>query len=188
VRADAVNGVIHIITRQAGSERGGLLSVSAGDEERASETARWDGQAGKSLGYRVYLKNTDRDQGLTTLPDGDAGHMPWKDIHGGGRADWQVSIKDSLTIAGEVSGSQLSEGFQPFWIATRIWAGIAHKQRLRLRRRFCNGNESLRTHRTCACSSFTNSTVTISLPPPRKTSRWRIWIFNTGRCFHRGTN
>jgi iron complex outermembrane receptor protein len=107
--ANAVNGVIHIITRQAGSENGGLLSAGGGDEERTSETARWEGEAGKSLGYRLYLKNTDRDQGLATLPEGGPGDMPWKEIHGGGRADWQISGKDSLTVQGEASATDLAE-------------------------------------------------------------------------------
>jgi iron complex outermembrane receptor protein len=107
--ANAVNGVIHIITRKAGSEKGGLLSVGGGDEERAVQTARWEGAAGKSLGYRLYFKNTDRDQGLATMPSGGAGNLPWKEIHGGGRADWQVSSKDTLTVEGEASASDLDE-------------------------------------------------------------------------------
>jgi iron complex outermembrane recepter protein len=107
--ANAVNGVIHIITRQAGTEKGGFVSAGGGDEERAFETARWEGEAGKSLGYRLYLKSSDRDQGLATLPDGNAGDLPWKQIHGGGRADWQVDSKDSLTMQAEGSASELSE-------------------------------------------------------------------------------
>jgi iron complex outermembrane receptor protein len=106
--ANAVNGVIHIITRQAGSEKGGFVSAGGGDEG-AFQLARWEGEAGKNLGYRLYLKNTDADQGLATLVDGNAGDLPWKQIHGGGRADWQVSPEDSLTIEAEGSGTDLDE-------------------------------------------------------------------------------
>ena len=107
--ANAVNGVISIITRQAGSEKGGFVSVSGGDEERAVETARWDAGLGANLGYRLYLKNTDRDQGLATMPEGGPGGLPWKEIHGGGRVDWKLSDKDSLMVEGEASATDLDE-------------------------------------------------------------------------------
>jgi iron complex outermembrane receptor protein len=58
--ANAVNGVINIITRHSRDSRGAYMNLSAGTEERAIVEARLGGGAGDTT-WRVYGKVADRD-------------------------------------------------------------------------------------------------------------------------------
>jgi len=53
--ANAVNGVINIITKKAKDTQSTLVTAGAGTEERASGSARYGGTIGKTA-YRVYGK------------------------------------------------------------------------------------------------------------------------------------
>lgn len=57
--ANAVNGVINIITKSAAKTNGALLSVIAGDEDRAIVTGRY-GAKEDGVNWRVYGKYLDR--------------------------------------------------------------------------------------------------------------------------------
>jgi iron complex outermembrane receptor protein len=58
--ANAVNGVINIITRNARDTTGALVSLAAGPEER-NAGARWGGKLGENASFRVYAKGFERD-------------------------------------------------------------------------------------------------------------------------------
>src|ERR1700732_90185 len=51
--ANAVNGVVNIITRQASDTQGGLVSVGSGSVDQFRNTLRYGGKQGK-LSYRIY--------------------------------------------------------------------------------------------------------------------------------------
>src|SRR6202789_4036345 len=53
--ANAVNGVINIITRKAGDTQGGLVDVGAGNLER-SYSLQYGGRIGGEVSYRLYAK------------------------------------------------------------------------------------------------------------------------------------
>jgi iron complex outermembrane receptor protein len=53
--ANAVNGVINIITKRAEETQGGLLTLGAGTQERAFGGFRYGGKLGVSAFYRVYV-------------------------------------------------------------------------------------------------------------------------------------
>jgi iron complex outermembrane recepter protein len=64
--ANAVNGVVNIITRSTRDTRGGHASVSAGNEDRAIVEARYGGGSG-TTSWRLYGKYANRDdQKLST--------------------------------------------------------------------------------------------------------------------------
>lgn len=71
--ANAVNGVINIITRSARATRGGYVSGSAGSEDRGIVEARYGGGS-DAFAWRVYGKLADRDAQYfsTGEPSGDA--------------------------------------------------------------------------------------------------------------------
>lgn len=74
--ANAVNGVINIITRRAQQTQGLYAEVGGGTELRSSVGARYGGRIGENIAYRVYGKYFDRDE--SALPEGlasDAWHM-----------------------------------------------------------------------------------------------------------------
>jgi len=61
--ANAVNGVINIITRAAGDTSGVLASVSAGNVERVAGL-RWGGELSEDASFRIYGKSLARDDTL----------------------------------------------------------------------------------------------------------------------------
>src|SRR5215813_2077246 len=54
--ANAVNGVINIITKDASSTQNGIITADAGNELKASGGARFGGKLGNSTYYRAYSK------------------------------------------------------------------------------------------------------------------------------------
>jgi iron complex outermembrane recepter protein len=93
--ANAVDGVINIITRNARDTQGLLLSTSTGSEDAAVVGARYGGQIGSDVHYRAYVKYQDRQSLVYAdgqdAPDGERG------TRGGFRADWQ-GPSDSATL------------------------------------------------------------------------------------------
>src|SRR6185436_1350239 len=87
--ANAVNGVINVITKPASETQGGLVTAGAGNEERGFGATRWGGAVGERGHYRVYGKYTNRD-GLDALDGGDLGNDMWLG-QGGFRSDWKTA-------------------------------------------------------------------------------------------------
>ena len=96
--ANAVNGIINVITRPAKDTQGGLVSGGGGTEESGMATARWGGQIGRNMQYRVYGKWFERDNGFN--PNGDA-RDDWRQGRFGFRLDWQPHPEDSIMFEGE---------------------------------------------------------------------------------------
>lgn len=111
--ANAVNGVINIISKAAKHTTGLLASAGGGDEERALSTLRYGGQMG-DLAYRAYAKYTDRDS-FATGSGGPAGDDLWF-WQSGMRADWE-SRSDTITLQADYYNS-LYEGEQEVPVAT----------------------------------------------------------------------
>ncbi|NHZ37637.1 TonB-dependent receptor plug domain-containing protein [Massilia rubra] len=80
--ANAVNGVINIITRNAAGSQGALLSMDAGRRERGA-TVRQGGRLDDGGAYRVYAKAIDIDD----YPDAPGGGMERRQA--GFRSDWK---------------------------------------------------------------------------------------------------
>src|SRR5918999_2936556 len=59
--ANAVNGVINVITKDAAASRGNTAFLAVGTEERVIASARHGGRMGQSGNYRVYGKFRHRD-------------------------------------------------------------------------------------------------------------------------------
>ena len=97
--ANAVNGVINIITRPAEKTQGGLATVGVGNEERGFGALRYGGRIGDHAHYRAYGKYFDRDDSQR-LQGGEA-HDGYDIARGGGRIDWQMSDRDALTVQGD---------------------------------------------------------------------------------------
>src|ERR1051325_3925717 len=59
--ANAVNGVINIVTKSAAQTQGGLVSGGGGNGEVAFGTLRYGGAINNEAHYRVFVKYFDRD-------------------------------------------------------------------------------------------------------------------------------
>jgi len=105
--ANAVNGVINIITKNSGATQGAAVSAGGGSEGRVQGLTQYGGKIGNSGTYRVfgnYSNQGNLTQSDGTSPSADGSHM----FHGGFRSDWSPSPSDTLTVQGDFI--QTSEG------------------------------------------------------------------------------
>ncbi|HWM90378.1 MAG TPA: TonB-dependent receptor [Thermoanaerobaculia bacterium] len=110
--ANAVNGVINIITRPAGDTQGGLLIAGGGSEERAFAGLRYGGALGAVSGataYRVYGKFLERGSGERL--SGGAGADDWSVGRGGFRIDSMLSGGAGLSFQGGLYDGNIGESF-----------------------------------------------------------------------------
>ena len=97
--ANAVSGVINIVTKKAADTQGGIVSGGGGIQERDFANARYGGSRGDKLTYRVYGGYMDRSAFETATGQG-AGDG-WYGARGGGRMDLQYSAHDTFTVEGD---------------------------------------------------------------------------------------
>lgn len=97
--ANAVNGVINIITKSASETQGLLMTAGGGSEEKGFGGFRYGGKVSHDFNYRVYGKGFRRDGQYTPhLSDSD----DWQMGQGGFRTDWRLVDGNSLTIQGDI--------------------------------------------------------------------------------------
>jgi iron complex outermembrane receptor protein len=96
--ANAVNGVINIITKHSEDTQGGLVSGYGGNREYGL-TGRYGGQIGEDTTYRGYARGigfTDYD----VDKDKDGGDE-WRHVRFGFRTDSELTEDDTLRISGD---------------------------------------------------------------------------------------
>lgn len=98
--ANAVNGVINIITKNAKDTVGGVASVVAGNQVKGIESVRYGGKIADNSYLRVYAKHTDYNSEFT--PSGDSANDNWNKSQAGFRSDSKLSSSDKLTVQGDV--------------------------------------------------------------------------------------
>jgi len=105
--ANAVDGVINIITKKASETRGGMIVAGGGNLEQAFGTMQYGGTAGTSTDYRVFAKYSDQyhQPGL----DGQNGGDGWHTLRGGFRTDSNLSPHDDLTLTGDLYSSRAGD-------------------------------------------------------------------------------
>src|SRR5690606_29923345 len=97
--ANAVDGVINVITRPSGESRGGRVSVAGGSRLRALAGGRYGGSIG-SADFRINGGIRHREPAL--LADGSDAFDDWTFGQVGFRADGTASPRDSWTLQGDV--------------------------------------------------------------------------------------
>jgi len=107
--ANAVNGVINIITRSAAETQGTLLAAGGGSEERGFAGARQGGRLGPETFLRLYGKVFERD-GSEKLTGG-AGADDWRMRRAGFRLDAEPASADAYTLQGDIYAGRIGETF-----------------------------------------------------------------------------
>lgn len=97
--ANAVNGVINIITKHSADTLGAMLVSGVGTEEQGFGALRYGTELGKSSTARAYVKGFNRDENSTS--DGASAEDDWQKVQGGFRIDSQLSERDTFTIQGD---------------------------------------------------------------------------------------
>jgi iron complex outermembrane recepter protein len=96
--ANAVNGVINVVTRPAGETSGGFATLTGGTNDQAQADARYGGKAGRQGAARVYALGSI--EGGSDHPDGLGGNDDWQFGQGGFRTDFRSGNND-FTIQGD---------------------------------------------------------------------------------------
>jgi iron complex outermembrane receptor protein len=96
--ANAVNGVINIITKSAADTQGGLVTARTGSTDQSVNAGRYGGKFGERGAYRAYVTHGYRENGGSTLGD----ELGWNTLQGGFRSDLAISERDTLTTTGSL--------------------------------------------------------------------------------------
>jgi iron complex outermembrane recepter protein len=97
--ANAVNGIINIITKNAKDTHGTLSPWGGGDIDQGIGGVRFGSTNGKGFDYRVYGKGFIR--GPEFHPDG-ANFDDWRMGQIGFRADWSKHTRDTFNVQGDM--------------------------------------------------------------------------------------
>ena len=103
--ANAVNGVINIITKKTADTLGGLIVTGGGTAQPESGMAQYGGRIKEETTYRIFTKylNDNHSPDLNGQDAEDAWHL----LHAGFRTDTKLSNQDSLTTEGDLyAGSE----------------------------------------------------------------------------------
>jgi iron complex outermembrane receptor protein len=110
--ANAVNGVINIITRKAQDTQGLFVEAAAGTELRALGSLRYGGKLSDNLYYRVY--GTAFKRGNTIFTDSTEAADDWTMAQSGIRLDWQPDSANAVfATANFYDGRPDPDGGQP---------------------------------------------------------------------------
>jgi iron complex outermembrane receptor protein len=97
--ANAVNGVINIITKRAQDTQGLLLEGAGGTELNDLGGFRYGGKLSSNVFYRVYGEYFNRDGTVNSM--GMDRDDDWLFGQGGFRLDWDQSIQNAITVSGD---------------------------------------------------------------------------------------
>ena len=98
--ANAVNGIINIITKSARDTQGVTLVAGGGTHERAFGSAEYGGKIGENTCYRLFARASDR--GSFDEASGHDGNNDWQTHRAGFRMDGQHSEADEWSLQGGV--------------------------------------------------------------------------------------
>lgn len=107
--ANAVNGVINILSKPAIETQGGLAEVIVGTDPRFSTSVRYGGAIDKETHYRVYGKFTEHDSSLT-LGGGETDD-DWRNGQVGFRVDRQRANGTVFTLQGDAYRGREDQDF-----------------------------------------------------------------------------
>ncbi|MFN7939029.1 MAG: TonB-dependent receptor plug domain-containing protein [Bryobacteraceae bacterium] len=144
--ANAVNGVINIITRDTAETVGNLFSVTAGSEDRSITRFRHGSRFGKTGSYRVYGQYSHRALASPVTYFDDTF---WGTIHGGFRLSMEPREGQQLMMQGDITqglGYSFEQNSYPIYLPNSVTAYTNHRNAGSLLGRWTN------THRSGATS------------------------------------
>lgn len=96
--ANAMNGVVNIITRRSFETQGAFVHAEGGDQ-LSSATLRYGGRVSQDLTWRAYVRDLWAAD-TQTITGADA-HDRWSKPQGGFQLDWTPGSADYLTLSGD---------------------------------------------------------------------------------------
>lgn len=119
--ANAVNGVINIITKKAKDSKGLYLSGLYGSFVKDIVSLRYGGNVGSGFSYRAYVQNNNRDSTRSTgiKPASDK----WNLLQSGFRMDWSLSQANALSVQGNFYNGIEYNGTDPNKADSSVYDG-----------------------------------------------------------------
>jgi len=106
--ANAVNGVINILTKNSKDTQGTLVTAGSGSTEPVFGSVRYGGTMQERGHYRVYAKHHSwNDNGFCMNEDTDTG---WQTLQGGFRMDYQSFNGEDFTLQGDIYQNNAENG------------------------------------------------------------------------------
>lgn len=105
--ANAVNGVINIITKHSADTQGGLVTAGGGNMEQGFGSLRYGAKLGADSTGRAYIKGFKRDE-FSHL-SGTSGGDNWDKIQSGFRMDSLWTAHDAVTFQGDIYQSIINQ-------------------------------------------------------------------------------
>ncbi len=106
--ANAVNGVVNVVTKSAKDTTGTLLSIGGGTEDRGFAGARYGVQVTDNSWLRVYGKYFDRDASIDPTTGSRAGDG-YSIAETGFRFDAEPSLLNSFTLEGDFYATRANQ-------------------------------------------------------------------------------
>lgn len=114
--ANAVNGVINIITKKASDSQGLYAAVAAGSYMRDHEVIRYGGKIGDNLSYRIYAQHHHRKNTYMPTNEDQDYTDDWYLAQTGFRLDWNASEKDNVMVQGNYYDGKQYTAVEPSYV------------------------------------------------------------------------
>ncbi len=98
--ANAVNGVINIITKNAKETQGGYASYTAGNQIQGIGSVRYGAKVSDNAYLRTYAKQSQYRSEFT--PTGGSANDNWRKSQAGFRSDMELDSAHKLTVQGDI--------------------------------------------------------------------------------------
>jgi len=115
--ANAVNGVVNIITKHSSDTVGGLFIAGAGNVEEVIGGLRYGFELSSNTSGRAYISYNQRDS-FVLFTDGTDANDDWDMVTTGFRFDGTLAGKNSWTLQGDIYSNDANQIVQPFFTAT----------------------------------------------------------------------
>ncbi|MCK5069376.1 MAG: TonB-dependent receptor plug domain-containing protein, partial [Desulfocapsa sp.] len=114
--ANAVNGVVNIITKKASDTQGGLVTLGGGTHDKIMTGLRYGAAIGEDTHGRVYVKY-HKQNSYEVYDTGKDANDDWDSLRTGFRVDGELAGKNSWTLQGDLYSNNENQLLSPFWIA-----------------------------------------------------------------------
>jgi iron complex outermembrane receptor protein len=121
--ANAVNGVINIITKKTQDTQGGLVRASLGEEGAMTSAARYGGKISDTAFARLYVTYDDfASNRLHTT--GDDANDGWQPLQTGFRMDGNPDGRREWTLQGDLYENSGDQQIFPYWTSASAFPSV----------------------------------------------------------------
>jgi iron complex outermembrane receptor protein len=107
--ANAMNGILNVVTRNSSDTQGRLVALAGGTQERGTLSVRQGGRLSGNATWRLFARAFDRDEQPDV--DGNAGHDGQRLARAGLRLDWSRG-DDEVMLDGDWFAGEAGQVFR----------------------------------------------------------------------------